>query len=77
MDKSITIIDCNEIKVPFDLKIGEEKIHNTIIQGTFGNGMSKITALCDSYVKKGPYRMKKNKGKKLNPEIIELMKDYE
>ena len=26
MDKSITIIDCNEIKVPFDLKIGEEEL---------------------------------------------------
>lgn len=62
MDKNIKIIDCNEIKVPFDLKIGEEEIHHTIIQGTFGSGMSKITALCDSYIKKGPYRMKIKRG---------------
>ena len=63
MDKSITIIDCNEIKVPFDLKIGEEVTH-TIIQGTVGTGMSSITAVLDSYIRKGlfnPFKVEKNK----------------
>ena len=57
----INIIDFAEISVPFNLELTGEEVTHTIIQGTVGTGMSSITAVLDSYIRKGPFKMEKNK----------------
>lgn len=60
----IKIIDFAEISVPLNLELTGEEVTHTIIQGTVGTGMSSITAVLDSYIRKGsfnPFKVEKNK----------------
>lgn len=48
-----------EISVPFYLELNDKEVTHTIIQGTVGTGMSSaIMTVLDSYVRKGPYKIK-------------------